>query len=184
MSGSGRDGTRLRLGILGVVVLSLFATMLARLWYLQVLVGPELRVEAQENSVRLIYTEANRGRILDRQGRVLVDNRIVPTVVVERNVKPEVLARLADELGKDVKDFERRLDDVRFSQFKPVPVMEDVPKEPQRDMKFVFVEDVRQVFKEALVPHADPAELTAGVEVATQVFKETLAPQAQAQEKG
>jgi penicillin-binding protein 2 len=150
MSGSGRDGTRLRLGILGVVVLSLFATMLARLWYLQVLVGPELRVEAQENSVRLIYTEANRGRILDRQGRVLVDNRIVPTVVVERNVKPEVLARLADELGKDVKDFERRLDDVRFSQFKPVPVMEDVPKD-----KLIFLREHHDEF-----PGVDIVQLT------------------------
>ena len=137
----GRDGTGLRLGILGVVVLSLFATMLARLWYLQVLAGPELRVEAQENSVRLIYTEANRGRILDRQGRVLVENRIVPTVVVERDIKPEVLARLAAELGKDVKDFERRIEDVRFSQFKPVPVLEDVPKE-----KLVFLREHHDEF--------------------------------------
>src|ERR671932_2596283 len=84
--GSGRDTTRLRLGILGVVVLSLFATMLARLWYLQVLVAPDFKVEAQANSVRLVYTEAPRGRILDRNGNVLVDNRIVPTVVVDREV--------------------------------------------------------------------------------------------------
>ena len=137
----GRDSTGLRLGILGVVVLSLFATMLARLWYLQVLVGPELRVEAQENSVRLIYTEANRGRILDRQGRVLVENRIVPTVVVERDIKPDVLARLAAELGKDVKEFQRRVEDVRFSQFKPVPVLEDVPKE-----KLVFLREHHRDF--------------------------------------
>ncbi|MDQ3978336.1 MAG: penicillin-binding protein 2 [Actinomycetota bacterium] len=125
----GRDSTSLRLGILGVIVLSLFATMVARLWYLQVLAAPELRVEAQENSVRLIYTEANRGRILDRQGRVLVENRIVPTVVVERDIHRDVLARLAAELGKDVKEFQRRIEDVRFSQFKPVPVVEDVPKD-------------------------------------------------------
>ncbi len=30
--------------------------------------------------------------------------------------------------------------------------MEDVPKEAQRDMKFVFVENVREVFTEALLP--------------------------------
>ena len=138
---AGRDNAGLRLAILGVVVLSLFATLLARLWYLQVLVGPELRVEAQENSVRLIYTEANRGRILDRQGRVLVENRIVPTVVVERDIKPEVLARLAAELGKDIREFERRVEDVRFSQFKPVPVMEDVPKE-----KLIFLREHHDEF--------------------------------------
>ena len=146
----GRDGSALRLGILGVIVVSLFATMLARLWYLQVLVGPELRVEAQENSVRLIYTQANRGRILDRQGRVLVENRIVPTVVVERDIDRGVLARLAAELGKDVKEFERRVEDVRFSQFKPVPVVEDVPKE-----KLVFLQERHDEF-----PGVDVVQLT------------------------
>jgi ATP-dependent Lon protease len=30
--------------------------------------------------------------------------------------------------------------------------MEDVPKEVQRELEFVFVEDVREVFKEALAP--------------------------------
>ncbi len=131
-SGGGRDTTRLRLGILGVVVLSLFATMLARLWYLQVLVAPELRVEAQANSVRLVYTEAPRGRILDRNGNVLVDNRIVPTVVVDREVaakRPDVLARLSETLGKPVAEIQKRLDDLRFSQYKPVPVFEDVSKD-------------------------------------------------------
>jgi penicillin-binding protein 2 len=130
--GGGRDSTRLRLGVLGVVVLSLFVTMLARLWYLQVLVAPELRVEAQANSVRLVYTEAPRGRILDRNGNVLVDNRIVPTVVVDREVaadNPEVLANLSAYLGVPLPDLQRRLEDQRFSQYKPVPVAEDVPKE-------------------------------------------------------
>ncbi len=32
--------------------------------------------------------------------------------------------------------------------------MEDVPKEPQRDMEFIFVDNVRQVFNEALLPPA------------------------------
>jgi penicillin-binding protein 2 len=146
----GRDGSGLRLGILGVIVLSLFATMLARLWYLQVLVGPEFRVEAQENSVRLIYSEANRGRIVDRQGRVLVENRIVPTVVIDRNIRPDVVARLAAELGKDPKDFQRRIEDVRFSQFKPVPVMEDVPKD-----KVVYLREHHDEF-----PGVDVVQLT------------------------
>src|SRR5262249_46367997 len=32
--------------------------------------------------------------------------------------------------------------------------MEDVPEEPKRDMEFVFVENVQQVFNEALLPEA------------------------------
>ena len=59
--------------------------------------------------------------------------------------------------------------------------MEDVPKEAQRDLEFVFVEDVRQAFREALVPKIDESELTVGLEMASQVLNQTLAPQ-QAQE--
>ncbi|MGH9279537.1 MAG: penicillin-binding protein 2 [Acidimicrobiales bacterium] len=132
-SGGGRDTSRLRLGILAVVVMSLFATMLARLWYLQVMVAPDLRVEAQDNSVRLVATEAPRGRILDRNGKVLVDNRIVPTVTGDREVvadHPEVLDKLAAYLGNVTRaDLQRRLEDVRFSQFKPAPLAEDIGKE-------------------------------------------------------
>ncbi len=62
------DGPRFRLAIVGVVAISLFAALLARLWYLQVLASPTLKVEAQHNSVAVVYTEAPRGRILDRNG--------------------------------------------------------------------------------------------------------------------
>ncbi|MDQ4096591.1 MAG: penicillin-binding protein 2 [Actinomycetota bacterium] len=151
--GNGRDSTRLRLAILGVIVLSLFVTMLARLWYLQVLVAPELRVEAQANSVRLVYTEAPRGRILDRNGNVLVDNRIVPTVVVDRTVaakNPELLENLSAYLGMPLPDLHRRLEDQRFSQYKPVPVAEDIPKE-----KVVYLRE-----HEADFPGVDVVQVT------------------------
>jgi penicillin-binding protein 2 len=131
-----RDSSRLRLAILGVVVLSLFATMLARLWYLQVLASPDLKVEAQANAVRLIYSEAPRGRILDREGRVLVENRIVPTLVADRQAmadQPDLLPRLAAELaglpGVSLPEWEKRINDPRFTQYKPVPLVSDLPKE-------------------------------------------------------
>src|SRR5947209_7745565 len=151
--GGSRDSSRLRLGILGVVVLSLFATMLARLWYLQVLVAPELKVEAQANSVRLVYTEAPRGRILDRNGNVLVDNRIVPTVVMDRAAAakhPDVLARLSGILGVPVPDLQKRLEDVRYSQYKPVPMLENVPMD-----KVVYLRE-----HEAEYPGVDVVQLT------------------------
>ena len=78
------DSSRLRLGVLGVVVLSLFAALLVRLWYLQVMASDQYEAVAT-NSVRLVTTEAPRGRILDRNGVVLVDNRISDVVTVDRN---------------------------------------------------------------------------------------------------
>jgi penicillin-binding protein 2 len=129
-AGGNPDVSAFRLGVLGVVVLSLFATLLARLWYLQVMAGPELKVEAQLNSVRLVATEAPRGRILDREGRILVDNRVSPTVVVERaaaQADPTLVPRLAAFLGRPVIEIERRIQDPRFTTYKPVPVFEDLP---------------------------------------------------------
>ena len=56
------ESPRLRLGVIGVVVVSLFAALVARLWYLQVLAAPTYRVAAEGNRVRSVTTEAPRGR--------------------------------------------------------------------------------------------------------------------------
>jgi ATP-dependent Lon protease len=58
--------------------------------------------------------------------------------------------------------------------------MEDVPKEAQRDMKFVFVEDVRQVFKEALVPKTDQTDLSVEAPAVAAAAKEAPAKEAPA----
>jgi penicillin-binding protein 2 len=83
--------------------------------------------------VRTIYTEAPRGRILDRQGRILVDNRVTDAVVVNREElgsrRNEVIPRLAQVLKMQASDVQKRLDDKRYSPFKPIPVATDVPKD-------------------------------------------------------
>lgn len=107
--------------------------MLTRLWYLQVLSpATEYSAEAQTNRLRWVYTEAPRGRILDRQGRVLVDNEVVPAVLVDRSAVEKssaVKVRLAALLGLSIGEIDDRLADQRFSPFKPVPVADEVPKD-------------------------------------------------------
>ncbi|MEA2843993.1 MAG: penicillin-binding protein 2 [Actinomycetota bacterium] len=127
-----RDNRGLRLAILGVIVLSLFSAMLARLWYLQVLAAPTYQAEAQLNSVRFVYSDAPRGRILDRNGKVLVGNRVAPTVVVNRTElgkHAEVVTRLAALVNVPEEELKKRIADPRYSPFKPIPVASDVPKE-------------------------------------------------------
>ena len=71
----------MRVGVLGVVALAVFAILFFRLWSLQVLSGAEYLDAAQNNQLRTIRVEAPRGPILDRKGRVIVGN--VPGTAVK-----------------------------------------------------------------------------------------------------
>ena len=125
------DSARFRLTVIGIVVLSLFSALFARLWYLQVIDADTFQTLATQNQVRVVYEPAPRGRILDRQGRPLVENRISQVVLVQRQElaeQPEVTVKLAALLGVSRDELERRMNDVRFSPFRPVPVAEDVPE--------------------------------------------------------
>ncbi len=80
-----------RLRILAVVLVSLFATLFARLYYLQVLNSQEFQAVAAQNVTRVVNVQAPRGRILDVNGRVLVDNRQTTAVTVDVNTLEEEL---------------------------------------------------------------------------------------------
>ena len=127
------ENGRLRLALLGVVILSLFAALFARLWYLQVMDSQTFQVQAEQNQVRFVYEEAPRGRILDRQGRVLVDNRVSEAITVNRaelkGNEEHVIPRLAALLGITEPELLKRIADTRYSAYRPVPVAEDVPEE-------------------------------------------------------
>src|ERR687891_2495361 len=84
------SGFSLRVAIMGGLALALFAVIFFRLWYLQVLSGDKYLAEANDNRVREVKVEAPRGRIVDRSGTLLVDNRTALVV----QVMPE---RLPDE---------------------------------------------------------------------------------------
>ncbi len=52
-----------------------FAAIGVRLWYLQVVHGPEMRSASEENRIRLVRLPAARGIVYDRRGEILIDNR-------------------------------------------------------------------------------------------------------------
>ena len=78
------DLTRYRMRVVAVVAISLFAALVARLWYLQVITTEQAVAVAEQNVIREIRVTAPRGRILDVQGRVLVGNRITTMVTINR----------------------------------------------------------------------------------------------------
>ena len=72
--------------VVQVMVLSLFITLFARLWYIQVVGGDGYQAAAQDNAVRDIDVPAPRGLIVDAMGRPLVANRTSWVVTVDRDV--------------------------------------------------------------------------------------------------
>jgi penicillin-binding protein 2 len=64
----------LRVGILGMLAIAVFAALFLRLWSLQVLNGEQLLRASQNNQRRDVRVPAPRGPILDRNGHVLVTN--------------------------------------------------------------------------------------------------------------
>ncbi len=79
------DNLSRRLAFLGVLIIALFAALVTRAWYLQVLVAEEFSDQAVRNHVEIIVTQPTRGRILDRHGVVLADNIRTGIVTVDRS---------------------------------------------------------------------------------------------------
>ncbi len=90
----------LRVAILGGVALALFAIVFFRLWYLQVLSGDKYLAEARVNRVRELRIQAPRGKIVDRQGRVIVRNRQAVVVELDPAKLPDKEREDAAEWGK------------------------------------------------------------------------------------
>ena len=96
MTGS-RTG-RLRLVVIQALVFSLFATLLVRLYYLQVVSGEEYHAQAASQSVRDIVVQPQRGLIVDDMGRPLVANRASWVVSVDRTMLARMTERQQDVL--------------------------------------------------------------------------------------
>ena len=85
------QGSRLslRVAVLGGVAVALFAVLFFRLWNLQVLDGDKYLAEAKNNRTREFKVIAPRGDIIDREGKVIVDNRTSLALQLNTEKLPE-----------------------------------------------------------------------------------------------
>jgi penicillin-binding protein 2 len=93
----------LRIAVVGGLGVALFAILFFRLWSLQILEGSENLAEAKNNRTRSTKIVAPRGKILARNGEVLVDNRTSLALQVDTSKLPaEEAARNAElrEIGE------------------------------------------------------------------------------------
>jgi penicillin-binding protein 2 len=109
--------SRLRLIVLQALLLSLFVTLFARLWYLQVLSGDVYQARAAEQSVRELVVQPPRGLIVDAMGRPLVANRASWVISADRTVlgrldeadRAHLLRRVSRIVDVPVRRIEARL---------------------------------------------------------------------------
>lgn len=126
------DRVKIRVSALGLAMLMLISVLASRLWFLQILAGDQFSKAANANRVRLVSVAAPRGKILDRNGRVLVGTRTSLTVGIRRTDlrnQDVVLPRLGALLKMPVAQILKKLADKRVSPYKPVTIAEEVPRE-------------------------------------------------------
>jgi penicillin-binding protein 2 len=120
-----------RIGILGFLVLTAFGVLFFRLWALQVLSGAQYLQAAENNQLRTLRIEAQRGPIIDRYGRAIVENkagtvvRIWPSDLPKKGAFAE-LKRLAGILQVPLGDITAQIDKHRGDPLAPVTVKEDI----------------------------------------------------------
>jgi penicillin-binding protein 2 len=163
----------IRVAIIGGVCLVMFGVIFFRLWYLQVLSGDHYLAEANNNQVRDITVQAPRGQIVDRSGRVLVDNRSGYSVEINPAKLPTDLharAALYRNLSKVVGIRPRDIRTAVNNQLKAVPFAKAVVKPDVGQPVFAYIlehqeqfpgVDVEQVFLRSY-PHHDVAAQIVG----------------------
>jgi penicillin-binding protein 2 len=107
------DDTRFAAGKIAIfqyVTVGVFLFLISGFWKLQVQ-NPELYSErAEQNRIKSRLLIAPRGRILDRDGRVIVDNHASYTLLLTReNLKPEDLKPIAQGLDLNLGDLQEQV---------------------------------------------------------------------------
>jgi penicillin-binding protein 2 len=109
-----------------VIAACLFATLIARLVFLDLVDHSVASRSVVSANLVTIYTQAPRGEILDRSGQPLVANKQVPVVEVQRDVvTPAAESNLGVLLGMSRTSLRRAIDNLQFSPLTPVPVLAD-----------------------------------------------------------
>ena len=119
------------------VLITVFLVLLGRIYQLQVLRGDEYKEKADENFVKELRVPADRGQVLDRRGKVLVDSRpsydVTLTPYFCGKQCEELLGRLAVLLSMSREEVERSaalLKGARkLERFRPFTVKVDVRRE-------------------------------------------------------
>jgi penicillin-binding protein 2 len=127
-----------RLAVASYIIVGMIGVLLLGFWKLQVIDADKYTSMAERNRVREIPVIAPRGRMLDRDGRVLVDNRPAFSVLLLRDDPAQVekyLPGIADGLGISIEDLREQLGNTRnLPKFQPIIIK---PEASPADIAFI-----------------------------------------------
>lgn len=152
-----RDDTKFAAGKVAFFqyfAVAVFVFLLASFWDLQVR-NPEMYSEAAlRNSVKSIPLLAPRGKILDRDGRVIVDNHPSYSVLLNRELfKSEHLRAIADGLNLDFDDLAAKVKRFAYEpKYRPIIIKQDVSP---AELSFVEAHKDQATFPELELIHVD-----------------------------
>jgi len=116
-----------------LIVVTVFAALLGRLWYLQIIKGDVYANLADGNRRRLIRVAAARGNILDRNGKLVASNRTSFTVSAVPSGSKEMHAGVIEKLSKilnmEQAVIREKLEKGGVYPYEPVPLKRDVSAE-------------------------------------------------------
>lgn len=129
---------QMRLTVISYTIVAFMALLLLGFWKLQIIHSDLYSQLAERNRVRSIPIIAPRGAMLDRYGRVIVDNYPSFSVLLLRDDPQQVtrlLPQIADGLGVTVDDIQQQLDAATaLPHFQPIVIK---PEASQADIAFI-----------------------------------------------
>jgi penicillin-binding protein 2 len=121
-----------RLAVASYIIVGMIGVLLLGFWKLQVIDADKYGSMAERNRVRYIPVIAPRGRMLDRDGRVLVDNRPAFSVLLLRDdpaLVEKYLPGISDGLGIPLDDLQDQLANTKnLPKFQPIIIKPDASR--------------------------------------------------------
>lgn len=136
--GSDSKLPQMRLAVVSYIIVGLTLLLLVGFWKLQVMDSAHYQELADKNRIRTIPLIAPRGRMLDRNGRVLVDNYWSFSVLLLRDdmkLVNRALPVISDGLDISVEDLHQQLEAAKYlPTFEPIVIK---PEASQADIAYI-----------------------------------------------
>lgn len=150
-----RDDTKVlssRISVFQYAALAVFLFLLFGFWDLQVMKESLYAEAAERNRIKSRPILAPRGKILDRDGRVIVDNHSTFSLLLSReNLKEEHLKYIADGLGIDPEELNVRIQRyAKRPRYEPIIIKEELTP---GDLAFVEAHRNHDTFPEMEIIH-------------------------------